>query len=152
MEKIYVQKMPKFEPFQKIIVGTNEVTCKYLVRISGYVPFIIGKGKDEPIIWMYAIKQNEIFPIIVGNVSLADSIALEFKRNLHQVRIFFKDPKNNSRKAFLEAEYSNQEFRILSMDLRFLGIDIRADKNALTVGANSIRGCFAHDVEVFVGG
>lgn len=152
MKNIYEQKMPKFEPFDKIIVGSNEVTCKYLVRISGYAPLIIGKGKDEPIIWMYAINKNEVYPIIVGNVSLTDSIVLDVNRNFHSVKVAFKDTQGNVGKTFLKAEYSDSEFRIMNMDLRFLGIDIRADEDVLIAGHSKIAGRIAHDVEVFVGG
>lgn len=144
--------IPSFEPYNKIIVGSNEVNCKYLFRFSSFIPIIIGKTTKGPTIWLNAINGDEIIPIVVNNVSLSKNILLEFNSDLPQIEICMKNTITGTMGIILKATYTNQTFNILNMDLRFLGIDVQSFHDRLVVGKNLIKGNIVSGVDTFIGG
>lgn len=144
--------IPSFEPYNKIIVGSNEVNCKYLFRFSSFIPIIIGKTTKGPTIWLNAINGDEIIPIVVNNVSLSKNILLIFSSDLPQIEICMKNTITGTMSIILKATYTNQTFNILNMDLRFLGIDVLSFQDRLVVGKNLIKGNVVCGVDTFIGG
>lgn len=144
--------IPSFEPYNKIIVGSNEVNCKYLFRFSSFIPIIIGKTTKGPTIWLNAINGDEIIPIVVNNVSLSKNILLIFSSDLPQIEICMKNTITGTKSIILKATYTNQTFNILNMDLRFLGIDVLSFQDRLVVGKNLIKGNVVCGVDTFIGG
>ena len=131
--------IPSFEPYNKIIVGSNEVNCKYLFRFSSFIPIIIGKTTKGPTIWLNAINGDNIIPIVVNNVSLSKNVLLKFSSDLPQIEIYMKNSVTGINNVILKATYTNQIFIIQNMDLRFLGIDVLPLQERLVVGKNLIK-------------
>lgn len=65
MKMLGNKMIPSFEPYQKIIVGSNEVNCKYLFKFSSFVPIIIGKTSKGPTIWLNAIMVIRLCPLLL---------------------------------------------------------------------------------------
>lgn len=143
--------IPSFEPYDKIIVGSNEVNCKYLFRFSSFIPIIIGKTTKGPTIWLNAINGDEIIPIVVNNVSLSKNILLKFSSDLPQIEICINNTITGTMSIILKATYTNQTFNILNMDLRFLGIDVLSFQDRLVVGKNLIKGNVVVGADSFIG-
>lgn len=144
--------IPSFEPFNKIIVGSNEVNCKYLFRFSSFIPIIIGKTTKGPTIWLNAINGDKIIPIVVNNVSLSKNILLEFSDDLPQIEIYMKNSVTGTKNVILKATYTNQILIIRNMDLRILGIDVQSFQDRLVVGKNLIKDNVVVGAETFIGG
>lgn len=144
--------IPSFEPFNKIIVGSNEVNCKYLFRFSSFIPIIIGKTTKGPTIWLNAINGDKIIPIVVNNVSLSKNILLEFSDDLPQIEIYMKNSVTGTKNVILKATYTNQILIIQNMDLRILGIDVQSFQDRLVVGKNLIKDNVVVGAETFIGG
>lgn len=144
--------IPSFESYNKIIVGSNEVNCKYLFRFSSFIPIIIGKTTKGPTIWLNAINGDEIIPIVVNNVSLSKNILLEFCDDLPHIEIYMKNSVTGTKNVILKATYTNQIFIIQNMDLRILGIDVQSFQDRLVVGKNLIKDNVVVGAETFIGG
>ena len=144
--------IPSFEPFNKIIVGSNEVNCKYLFRFSSFIPIIIGKTTKGPTIWLNAINGDKIIPIVVNNVSLSKNILLEFSDDLPQIEIYMKNSVTGTKNVILKATYTNLILIIQNMDLRILGIDVQSFQDRLVVGKNLIKDNVVVGAETFIGG
>lgn len=144
--------IPSFEPYNKIIVGSNEVNCKYLFRFSSFIPIIIGKTTKGPTIWLNAINGDNIIPIVVNNVSLSKNILLKFSSDLPQIEIYMNNSVTGINNVILKATYTNQIFIIQNMDLRFLGIDVLSFQDRLVVGKNLIKDNVVVGAETFIGG
>lgn len=143
--------IPSFVPYKKIIVGSNEVNCKYLFKFSSFVPIIIGKTSKGPSIWLNAINDDKIIPIIVNNISLSKSVHLKFNSDLPQLEISMSDSITGIKHIILKATYSNQIFNIQNMDLRFLGVDIQSFQDMLVVGKNTLSGNKVTGARAFIG-
>lgn len=151
MKMLGNKMIPSFEPYQKIIVGSNEVNCKYLFKFSSFVPIIIGKTSKGPTIWLNAINGDKIIPIVVNNVSLLKNIHLIFNSDLPQLEISMNDSITGIKHIILKATYSNRIFNIQNMDLRFFGVDIQSFQDMLVVGKNTLRGNKVTGARTFIG-
>jgi hypothetical protein len=140
----------KFMPYDTILIGSNEVSCRYLININGFYPIIIGKG-EIPHIWIYAmIRDNEIV-LVNDSKKSYDRIEVDIDKTKKEITIKLKDiPQPDI--VILSASFDNERvFNIKKLDLTPIGLSVISDEEKLMIGTNCIKGNIVQGVDSFIG-
>lgn len=148
MENNRVEAM--FVPYSRIIIGSNEISCRYLININGFYPIIIGKG-NIPHIWLKTqVKGNEV-TLVDDNKESFKGIRVILDESNKQISIIISD-KPTSDYVILLASYANEDtFVIKKMDLTPIGLSVVSNENELFVGKNRLTGNMVMWAESFIG-
>lgn len=138
-----------FVPYDKIILGSNEISCKYLINVNGFYPIIIGKA-PVPRIWLYAMSKGRKFTLVDDSKGVFNRISVVNDKNKKEVTIIFEEtPK--SVLVILKATYENEGvFYIKQMDLNPIGLSVVSNEKELRVGNNIITGNVVSGAESFI--
>ncbi len=138
-----------FVPYEKIIIGGNEISCRYLVNINKFYPIIIGEG-ETPRIWLYAIVNDKIITLVNDNKVIHHRIKVSIDKTAKSVSIVLIDNPNPDY-VILFADYKKEKvFNIKKMDLNPIGLSIISNENELMVGKNHISGNVVKGVDSFI--
>lgn len=138
-----------FTPYDKVIIGSNVVSCKYLINIKDFHPIIIGKG-DIPHIWLYILTRGNIISLVDDNRESYDKVKVSIDKTKKIVSVVLK---NNPGVDFviLLADFVNEGvFNIRKMDLTPMGLSVISDEKELVVGNNHLSGNVVIGAESFI--
>ena len=139
----------EFVPYEKILLGSNEVSCRYLINIDGFYPLIIGKG-DIPHIWLNVLVNGREFSLVCDNRVNYNGIRVIFDNFKKEISILLEG-KTNSNHIILLASYAkNDTFNILRMDLTPIGFSFISNDKELIIGNNHLSGNIVKGVESFI--
>lgn len=138
-----------FTPYDKVIIGSNVVSCKYLINIKDFHPIIIGKG-DIPHIWLYVMTQGNIISLVDDNKESFDKVKVSIDKTKKEVSVVLK---NNPVAEFviISADFANQGvFNIRKMDLTPIGLSVISDEKELVIGNNHLSGNVVIGADSFI--
>ena len=133
----------EYIPYERIRLGSNVISARYLFHVWGTYPFLLGKG-TVPLVWLYAydIKDRQVIPLVEANVSRNYDVVVcpndDAKEMLVKAYIRMRDEW----KTLLHLSYENaSEPYIDVLDLVPVGVNIHLDgEGALHVGSYTLSG------------
>lgn len=144
-----MNKTTEYTPYEKIILGSNEISCDNLININGYYPIIIGKG-DVPRIWLYVMSKGKIITLVDDSKGVYNKINVVNDKAKKEISVIFEEMPN-SISVILKASYVNDGvLYIKDMDLNPMGVSIVSDEKELRVGNNRFSGNVVRGAESFI--
>lgn len=144
-----INKTTEYTPYEKIIIGSNEISCKYLININGFYPIIIGKG-DVPRIWLYVMSKGQIITLVDDSKGVYNRIKVVKDEAKKEISVIFEEMPN-SISVILKATYEDEGvLYIKEMDLNPIGLSVISDEKELRVGNNSFSGNVVRGAESFI--
>lgn len=138
-EKKYTQDLPNFVPYKRLIIGNNEISVKYILNISGFIPIIIGRG-EIPLIWMYVKVNDTIIPIIEKNIPRTAQIKSYLSDD--EIRFSVFNFKTSEWDKLIHINLENKDVPYIDLlDLRPIGIIMFLDGNKLHLGKMVLENC-----------
>lgn len=138
-----------FAPYDIILLGGNEISCRYLFNIDGFYPIIIGKG-DIPHIWLSAMVKGERIDLIEDNKVSYNRLKVKNDSINKEITIILKDGPNPDI-IILLASYKNEGiFDIKKLDLNPIGLTVSSNEKELMVGNNHLSGNVVKGVDSFI--
>ena len=128
----YTQYLPDFTPYKILKIGSNTISVKYLVNISGFVPLIIGTG-EIPQIWMSVKINDTIIPLIEGNIPRTPQVKSYLSNNEIEFSVFNFKTKEWDKLIHIKLENKDEPY-IDVLNLRPIGLNIFLDGNSLQLG------------------
>ncbi len=144
-----MNKTSEYTPYEKIILGSNKISCNYLIDITGFYPIIIRKG-NVPRIWLYVMSRGQIITLVDDSKGVNNMITVVNDDTNKEITIFFEEaPKSVF--VILRATYENEdELYIKEMDLNPIGLNVVSDEKELRIGNNRISGNVVTGAESFI--
>ena len=144
-----MNKTTEYTSYKKIILGSNEISCKHLININGFYPIIIRKGVI-PRIWLYVMLKGQIITLLDDSKRVYNMITVVNDDAKKEITIFFEEaPKSVF--IILRATYENEDvLYIREMDLNPIGLNVVSDENELRIGNNRISGNVVKGAESFI--
>ena len=144
-----VNKTSEYIPYEKIILGSNKISCEHLININGFHPIIIRKG-DVPRIWLYVMSKGQIITLVDDSKGVYDMITVVNDDTKKEITIFFEEMPQ-SVVVILKATYENKNILyIKEMDLNPIGLSVVSDEKELRIGNNHISGNVVTGAESFI--
>lgn len=145
----YKKDIVEFVPYNTVIIGSNEVSCKYLININGYYPIIIGKG-EIPHVWISAMVRDNVIVLVNDTKKSYDKIKVNVDKVQKEIVVQLEDKPGHDI-IILTASFANEGvFNIKKLDLTPIGLSIVSDENKLVVGTNTISRNVVKGVESFI--
>ena len=142
-------KVAEFEAYDKIIIGSNEISCKYLININGFYPIIIGKG-NVPRIWLYVMSKEEIVALVDDSKGVYNRINVINDEAKKEISVIFEEAPN-SIFVILKASYEDEGvLYIKEMDLNPIGLAVVSNEKEMRVGNNRLSGNVVRGAESFI--
>lgn len=139
----------KFVPYDRIIVGSNEISCNYLININGFYPIIIGKG-DTPRIWLYVMVNGNRMVLVNDSKEMYNWIKIRIDKTKKTVSIVLKE-SDKPDLVILFADFENEGvFSINKMNLKPIGLSVISNEKELIVGNNHLSGNIVSGVDSFI--
>ena len=144
-----MNKTTEYTPYEKIIIGSNEISCKNLININGFYPIIIRKG-NVPRIWLYVMSKGQIITLVDDSKGVFNSISVVNDDNKKEITIIFEETPE-SVFVILKATYEREcVLYIKEMNLNPIGLSVVSDEKELRLGNNSISGSVVIGAESFI--
>ena len=144
-----MNKRIEYTPYEKIIIGSNEISCKHLININGFYPIIIGKGV-APRIWLFAMSKGREITLVDDSKGVYNRISVINDKVKKEISIVFEETPN-SIFVILKATYKDEGvLYIKEMDLNPIGLAVVSDEKELRVGNNRISGNKVRGAESFI--
>ena len=144
-----MNKTTECTPYKKIIIGSNEISCKYLININGFYPIIISKG-DVPRIWLYVMSKGQIITLVDDSKGVFNRISVVNDDIKKEITIIFEETPG-SVFVILKAIYESEGvLYIKEMDLNPIGLSIVSDEKELRIGNNHFSGNVVIGAESFI--
>lgn len=138
MERLVVkQSLPKFEPYDKVIVGSNTFGVRFLVDMSGYIPLIIGKGQI-PRVWMYCKINGVALPVVIDNESATPQVEKRFDGMNKKLSFHIYNYELHQWITLIELSYKEEYPQITTLDLRPIGVNVYIEGDTLCAGGMHI--------------
>lgn len=139
-----------FVPYGKIIIGSNEISCRYLVDINGFHPIVIAKG-EVPHIWLKTIVRGKEVTLVDDNKDSFERIKVIIDNSKKEISILLEE-NTNSEVVILYASYKSEDtFNIKKMNLTPIGLSMISNEKELVIGNNHLSGNVVVGVEAFIG-
>lgn len=138
----------QFVPYERIIIGGNEISCRYLININGGFPIIIGGG-DMPHVWLYTLIDGRWIELVKDNKKVFHKMRVTIDAVKKEYTIVLEEKRNSD--VILSASFKEKDvFCIRKMNLFPIGISVSANDRELVVGTNRISGNVIKGVESFI--
>ena len=142
-------KVAEFDAYDKIIVGSNEISCKHLININGFYPIVIGKGV-APRIWLYVMSKGQIITLVDDSKEVYNRISVINDEPKKEISIVYKETPN-SIFVILNATYESEDvLYIKEMNLNPIGLAVVSDEKELRIGNNRISGNVVVGADSFI--
>lgn len=142
---------PVFTPYEKIHLGSNEVSAKYLFHVWNSYPFLLGKG-SVPLIWLYAydIKERHVVPLIEANMSKNYDVEISHNGVDNDILVTAYIRMRREWKTILHLSYKDPETPLIDvLDFTPLGLNIHLDEEGtLHVGNYQLSGSVFEGSEI----
>lgn len=135
------EQLPEeYQPYDSIVLcGNTLVKVQKIIDDKGFIPLLIGKGKDgTPLVWLKAKTKDGFIDLVDKNIGLINIVSVNIYENENQLDIII----NNQGKKYivLQIEDLNSEPKITKLDLRTIGYNILGDQNELKIGNTIMTG------------
>ena len=142
-------KVAEFDAYDKIIVGSNEISCKHLININGFYPIVIGKGV-APRIWLYVMSKGQIITLVDDSKEVYNRISVINDEPKKEISIVYEETPN-SIFVILNATYESEDvLYIKEMNLNPIGLAVVSDEKELRIGNNRISGNVVVGADSFI--
>lgn len=139
----------EFVPYKTILIGSNEISCKYLININGYYPIIIGKDVI-PRIWLYAMVNGNEVVLVNDSKESFNRMKVRIDEFKKEISVVLKE-NQHSDIVVLSASFEKEDvFNIKKLDLTPIGLSVISDENKMKIGSNIISRNVVKGVNSFI--